>query len=89
MFQELSGLQQNERDYDKDRKAIGDFMRISRETLGLSPEDVVLMTQIPLDWVEKAERGCEVPRYARDILVTFYDYIVSYTRISAYSKNEA
>lgn len=89
MLEKLSGLEQSKANYEKDIKAIGDFMRTSREVLGLSPEDVVLMTQIPLDWIEKAEKGKEVPRYARDILATFYDYIVSYIRISTYPKNKA
>ena len=88
MLEKLSGLEQNKEKYEKDIKAIGNFMKTSREVLGLSAEDVVLMTQIPLNWLEKAEKGEEIPRYARDILVTFYDYIVSYTRVISYKSEQ-
>ena len=89
MTDELSGLMINNEKYEQDLYYIGQYLQISRNELGLDIEDVVLMTQVPSQWIEMAEKGQDIPRFARDILVRFFDYIASYNHISSLRKNVA
>ena len=89
MNNELSGLMTKKEKYEQDLNYVGKFLQISRNELNLSIEDVVLITQVPAKWIEMAENGQDIPRFARDILVTFFDYVVSYNHLVAHKNNVA
>jgi len=83
MQDKLSGLEKIQRDYDADRKVVGDFLYDSRQKLGLSIEDSAGITQLPEILIEMAEQGMNVPHYVRDILATFYNHTSAYLEISS------
>ena len=81
MMEELNRLLYNQQERSNALRTVGKFLSLSRATIGLETKEVALLTNVPLDWIELAEAGKEIPEYARQILVNFYRYIVGYNRI--------